>query len=250
MHPANMGKHIPRIYCDIALSPGSRIRLGEDPAHHLVTVLRLKSDAPVVLFDGSGGEYDARLVTSGKHWVELETGTHHAVRRESALSITLAQAVSRGERMDYTLQKAVELGVTRIQPLDTERSQSRLAAERQARKLRHWQEIVRSASEQSGRDRVPVVCPVMSLADWLSQWPHDHPGLLLDPMAQTGLKAIQPAGQLTLLSGPEGGLSDSEGQMAVGAGFVGVRLGNRILRTETAAIACIAAIQALWGDLG
>lgn len=245
-----MGKHIPRLHCESLLATGRRVRLDGNPAHHLITVLRLKAGAPVILFDGTGGEYEASLVASGKQWVELETGAHHAVDRESALRITLAQAVSRGERMDYTLQKAVELGVCSIQPLDTERSQPRLDAGRQARKQRHWQDVVRSAAEQCGRDRLPVVQPLLSLADWLAQWPRDQPGLLLDPTAQAGLKDIQPAGQLTLLSGPEGGLSEGEGQMATHAGFVSVRLGTRILRTETAAIACIAAIQALWGDLG
>ncbi|MGH8561523.1 MAG: 16S rRNA (uracil(1498)-N(3))-methyltransferase, partial [Nevskiales bacterium] len=168
----------------------------------------------------------------------------------SALRITLGQAVSRGERMDYTLQKAVELGVQHIQPLDSERSLARLDPARQEKKLRHWQEIVRAAAEQSGRERVPEVQPLRSLAKWVQNLPVDSRKLLLDPQTETRLAALSPTADICLLSGPEGGLSEAEVRFALSAGFVGIRLGPRILRTETAAVACLAALQTLWGDLG
>jgi 16S rRNA (uracil1498-N3)-methyltransferase len=226
------------------------VYLGEEPAHHLLHVLRLKPGAALILFDGHGGEYQGSLVTAGKDQVEVDVGAHQAVRRESALRITLGQAVSRGERMDYTLQKAVELGVQHIQPLDSERSMARLDPARQDRKLRHWQEIVRSAAEQSGRDCLPEVRPVQPLAQWVQSLPADSRMLLLDPRASTHLAALSPTADIYLLSGPEGGLSEAEVELSVKAGFVGIRLGPRILRTETAAIACLAALQVLWGDLG
>lgn len=245
-----MSKHVPRIYCDAALASGARQRLGEEPAHHLLHVLRLKPDAALILFDGNGGEFQGRLATIGKGWVEVEVGKHHAVQRESTLRITLGQAVSRGERMDYTLQKAVELGVQFIQPLDSERSLARLDPARQDKKLRHWQEIVRSAAEQSGRNCLPEVRPVLALAKWVQTLSVGSHKLLLDPQAETRLATLSLTEDICLLSGPEGGLSETEIQLALRAGFVGIRLGPRILRTETAAVACLAALQVLWGDFG
>jgi 16S rRNA (uracil1498-N3)-methyltransferase len=242
--------HIPRISCDTPLAAGGRQRLAEDVAHHLLHVLRLKPGAELVLFDGRGGEYAGRLVAAGKGWVEVEAGAHRVVRRESPLHILLGQAVSRGERMDYTLQKAVELGVGEIQPLATERSLARTDPTRQDRKLRHWQEVVRSAAEQSGRECVPAVHPMQPLAHWLASLPASRLKLLLEPQAEAGLVSRSPVPELCLLSGPEGGLSDQEIKAAAAAGFVGIRLGPRILRTETAAVACLAALQTLWGDLG
>jgi 16S rRNA (uracil1498-N3)-methyltransferase len=247
---AIMPRHIPRVYCDSPLAEGSRLRLGEAIAHHLLHVLRLKPGAELVLFDGRGGEYHGRLVATGKQWLEVEAGAHQAVRRESSLRITLGQAVSRGERMDYTLQKAVELGVQAIQPLDTEHSQARPGAARLDKKLRHWREVARAAAEQSGRERVPEVYPPLPLAAWLATLPAPALKLLLDPGASQGLAALAPAADLCLLSGPEGGLSEAERALARQRGFTGIRLGPRILRTETAAVACLAALQTLWGDLG
>jgi 16S rRNA (uracil1498-N3)-methyltransferase len=245
-----MAKHIPRIYCDTPLTQGLRTRLGAEVAHHLLHVLRLGPGAELILFDGRGGEYAGRLVAAGKQWLEVEAGAHQAVRRESPLRITLGQAISRGERMDYTLQKAVELGVQSIQPLDTEHSQARLEPARLDRKLRHWREVARAATEQSGRERVPEVHPPLALAAWLAALPPAPLKLLLDPDAGQGLAALAPSADICLLSGPEGGLSTDEMARARQAGFTAIRLGPRILRTETAAVACLAALQALWGDLG
>lgn len=245
-----MARHVPRIYCDSPLVAGTRHRLGENPAFHLLRVLRLKPGAALILFDGRGGEYAGSLAAAGKDWIEVQVDRHLAVDRESTLRITLAQAISRGERMDYTLQKAVELGVHEIQPLETERSLVRLEPARQDNKLRHWQNVVRSAAEQSGREQVPEVRACLPLAAWLQDLPDDSHKLLLDPQAQTGMAGLAPVNNICLLSGPEGGLSEAEIQLSARAGFKGIRLGPRILRTETAAVACLAALQTLWGDLG
>lgn len=245
-----MSKHVPRIYCANPLEQGARQRLTRETAHHLLHVLRLKPDAALILFDGRGGEYAGTLAAAGRDWVEVEAGTHHPVQRESPLRITLAQAVSRGERMDYTLQKAVELGVQVIQPLDSERSLARLIPERQEKKQRHWQDVVRSAAEQCGRECLPVVQPVQPLAAWLAGLRSDGLNLVLEPQAARGVGSLPAAGEIFLLSGPEGGLSEAEVETALKAGFTAIRLGPRILRTETAAVACLAAIQTLWGDLG
>ncbi len=245
-----MSKHIPRIFREQPLREGERTRLDKETTHHLLNVLRLKPGAAVILFDGSGGEYPGNLAETGKNWVEVEIGAHRTVLRESPLRITLGQAISRGERMDYTIQKAVELGVQDIQPLDTERSLVRLDAVRQDKKLRHWQEIARSAAEQSGRELIPRVHAVLPLSAWCAAVPGNAARLLLDPQATHGLTHLSAANQVCLLAGPEGGLSDPEITAAINSGFTGIRLGPRILRTETAAITCVAALQILWGDLG
>jgi 16S rRNA (uracil1498-N3)-methyltransferase len=244
-----MSKHVPRIHCAQSLSAQSTQRMEGDTAHHLLNVLRLKPGASLILFDGTGGEYQGTLRAAGKSWVEVEAGSHRDLHSESTLQILLAQAISRGERMDYTVQKAVELGVQQIQPLETERSQARMDATRQAKKLRHWQDIARSAAEQSGRECVPAVLPVCSLGDWLRQLPPCGLKLLLEPQAPRHLKSLPASEQICLLSGPEGGLSDTETAAAIDSGFTAIQLGPRILRTETAAVACLAALQFQWGDL-
>lgn len=259
-----MSKHVPRIFCTDPLTTGGRQRLSGDIAHHLLHVLRLKPGAALRLFDGSGGEYTAELVAAHKDHAEAAIGAHQILQRESPLRLTLGQAISRGERMDYTIQKAVELGVSVIQPLQTERSLAGLESQRRQKKLHHWQEIARGAAEQSGRDRVPPVAVPVPLERWLDSlafrrgtvadatvFPREaRINLLLDPQANRGLRDLDRSADLCLLSGPEGGLSTAELERAKQAGFVGIRLGPRVLRTETAAIACLAALQTLWGDLG
>lgn len=239
-------KHVPRIFCGSPLATGTRQQLPADTAHHLLNVLRLKSGAALRLFDGNGGEYLAELVAARKNQAEVLVGTHQAVQRESSLQLLLGQAISRAERMDYTIQKAVELGVSAIQPLETERS---LASQREQKKLRHWQEISRSAAEQCGRDRVPPVHVPLSLDAWCDSLAASCQKLLLDPQATQGLRGLDRGIDLCLLSGPEGGLSEGEIERVKSVGFIGVKLGPRILRTETAALAAIAALQTLWGDL-
>ncbi len=234
------------------LGNGSEVRLQPDAAHHAVRVLRLAVGEPVVLFDGLGGEFEARITRIDRGDVSVKTGAHLDVERESRLHVRLVQGLSSGDRMDLTLQKAVELGVAAIQPVATERSVVKLKDERAQRRAEHWQNLVIAACEQCGRNRVPEVLPLMGLPDWLAQLnmpaPDDEARLLLSPAATTALKALAPVPRMTLLIGPEGGLSPGETQLAQSRGFKPVRLGPRILRTETAALATLSAIQALWGD--
>ncbi len=240
---------IPRFYCPEILAQSGAAELPEQAAHHAARVLRLQAGARVSVFNGRGGEGDARITDIGKRNVTVEIVDWHDVERESPLQVRLAQAISAGEKMDFTLQKAVELGVGNIQPLASERSVVRLSGERAEKRVAHWQGVVVAACEQSGRNRVPEVAPIRPLLDWLGQ--QDGPGLrlMLSPVAEVGLRDLpKPTGNITLLIGPEGGLSPVEAEMAQRYGFTPVRLGARVLRTETAALAALAAMQTLWGD--
>lgn len=240
-----------RVYLDAALAPGLRLALPENAFRHLVQVLRMSSGEPLRVFDGHGREFDARLDAVSRREAFVRLAAEISATRESPLHLTLAQSVSKGERMDYTLQKAVELGVTVIQPLITARSVVRLDAERSERKLDHWQGVITSACEQSGRAILPQLRPTARYADWLEQPPEaEMLRLTLDPQASNSLRELTPASRITLLVGPEGGLSDAELEQARAAGFRAIRLGPRVLRTETAGVAAIAALQTLWGDLG
>jgi len=234
------------------LGNGSEIRLSAEAAHHAVRVLRLGVGEPVVLFDGHGGEFEARITRMERGEVLVKTGAHREVERESRLHIVLVQGLSSGDRMDITLQKAVELGVARIQPVATERSVVKLKDERAHRRMEHWRNLVVSACEQCGRNRVPEVLPLLDLPDWLAQLTvpaqGDETRLVLSPAAERSLKELAPPARMMLLIGPEGGLSAAETRLAQSRGFVPVRLGPRILRTETAALAALSAIQMLWGD--
>jgi len=241
---------IPRLYVPIPLHSGARVTLDQNAANHAVRVLRLAVGAPLTLFNGQGGEYAGLIDSMDRHAVTIAVGEFYDGGRESPLDITLVQGVSRGERMDYTLQKAVELGVTRIVPVLSERSVVKLAGERLQRRVHHWQGVVTSACEQCGRDRVPQVGGIVTLNRWLSTTAEGLK-LVLQHNAEHGLSAIDPTpSPITLLIGPEGGLSDAEIQDAVAAGFTPLRLGPRVLRTETAAVVALSALQTLWGDLG
>ncbi|HEX6550889.1 MAG TPA: 16S rRNA (uracil(1498)-N(3))-methyltransferase [Gammaproteobacteria bacterium] len=244
---------IPRIYTPQTLNMGQLLELEPAASKHLLTVLRLKPGAALVLFNGNGREFSARLEGATKQRASISVDAQQPARTESPLHITLAQGISRGERMDYTLQKAVELGVTHIVPLSTERSVVRLDDKNAERKLSHWQNVVIGACEQSGRLLVPEIAEPVSLDHFLTG---NDTGtvlnLLLDPEAETSLRMLaRPIGQkLLLLVGPEGGLSDAERNAARRSGFQGVRLGPRILRTETAALVALSILQSIWGDLG
>lgn len=240
----------PRILVDAALTPGARVPLPEAAMRHLVQVLRMGTGARVRVFDGRGIEVAAQLEVTGKRDACVVVLEALAPTPEPALGVTLAQAVSKGDRMDYTLQKAVELGVSAIVPLVSARSVVRLDAERQDRKLEHWAGVIASACEQCGRATLPELRPLQPLEAWLAQAPAEGLRLTLDPLAARGLRECQPDGAVTLLVGPEGGLSPEEITHAKARGFEGVRLGPRVLRTETAGVAALAALQALWGDLG
>jgi len=221
-----------------------------EQAHHVVHVLRLGAGDALILFDGRGVEYDARIERVSKTSVSITIGERRAVDRESPLEVTLAQGISSGERMDYTIQKVVELGVGAIQPLATERSIVRLSAERAEKRLAHWRAVAIAACEQCGRNRVPPVLPVTAIGSWLAgQRDSTALRLTLSPQADVALKALAPPDRpVVLLAGPEGGLAPREQDDARAAGFAAVRLGPRVLRTETAAVAALAAMQVLWGD--
>ena len=238
-----------RFYCPGGLGANQEFELPEQAAHHASRVLRLQAGNQVTLFDGSGGEYDASIVTIGKRGVIVQTGAWRERECESPLDITLVQAVSSGDKMDFTLQKAVELGVKAIQPVISSRSVVRLEGERAEKRVQHWQSVVNSACEQSGRNRVPIVRQIMSLNHWFGQTHEATVKLTLSPHAKLCFRELLvPQGNVLFLVGPEGGLSEAEEGAAAVCGFTSVKLGQRVLRTETAALAAISAMQTLWGD--
>lgn len=240
--------NLPRFYCREALSPGAHIDLPEPVARHAVRVLRLPPGASLVLFDGRGGEYEAQIERIEKNRVVVELGAWRDIERESKLRVTLVQAIQAGEKMDFTIQKAVELGVAGIVPVDSRRSVIRLAGERAAKRVAHWQGVAASACEQCGRNQVPVVTSLEKLEHWLARPARPGLRLMLAPDAEHSLVDLPPGSEVQLLIGSEGGLDPQEVVAAEQAGFQAVRLGPRVLRTETAGLAALAALQALWGD--
>ncbi|HZP11190.1 MAG TPA: 16S rRNA (uracil(1498)-N(3))-methyltransferase [Nevskiaceae bacterium] len=236
-----------RVYVEAALREGVTVALPEAVAHHLTSVLRMRAGEAFVIFNGEGGEFDATLDAISKKSVTARIAAHRDVDRESPLSVTLAQCVSKGERMDYTVQKAAELGATEIVPLTSTNSVVKLDAERWEKKLEHWRGVVVSAAEQSGRTRIPKLYPVTPIAQWLGQ--AQGAKIILAIGATQSLRSMKkPDGPIALLAGPEGDFSADELRAARSAGFESIGMGPRILRTETAGIAALAAIQALWGD--
>jgi len=240
--------NLPRFYCREALSPGAHVELPKPVARHAVRVLRLPPGAPMVLFDGRGGEYPAHIERIERDRVMAELAAWNDVERESPLAITLVQALQAGDKMDFTIQKAVELGVRDIVPVESRRSVLRLAGERAGKRVAHWQGVVASACEQCGRNQVPLVAPLEKLENWLARPAHGVLRLMLAPDGEQALADISPAKEVQLLIGAEGGLDPQEVIAAKSAGFQAVRMGPRILRTETAGLAALAAMQALWGD--
>jgi 16S rRNA (uracil1498-N3)-methyltransferase len=235
-----------RACVDAPLAVGARVALPEDVAGHLVRVLRLREGDACTLFNGDGCDYDARIVSTSKNSAEAEIESAREVRNESQLRIVLVQGIARGEKMDLILQKATELGVAGIVPVHGERGEVRLDGERAEKRLRHWRSVVVSACEQSGRARIPEVAAPRALADALADLPAMR--LLLDPEATQPLPSTIGDDACALAIGPEGGWSASDHAMLQAAGFVGARLGPRVLRTETAGLAAIAALQARCGD--
>ena len=257
--PENMTTH--RFYCPGEITPGRILELPPNAAHHAARVLRLEPGDRVTLFNGSGGEFSTVIASIGKSGTTVTVEEHLAAECESPLDITLVQAVCANEKMDWIIQKAVEMGVNRIQPISTTRSLVRLSGERADKRLQHWQQIVISACEQCGRNHLPQLLPVLSLSDWLSRQMGEHkilpgesvhnPCFMLLPTSKKRLRDFPEATQcssLTVMVGPEGGFAPEEEAAALVAGLVPLKLGGRILRTETAALAAVAAMQALWGD--
>lgn len=240
---------IPRFHCPFPLAPGATIDLPPEAAHHATKVLRMNEGDGVILFDGRGGEWFGTLRRVGKTMaVALES--YDAEDREAPLAITLAQGLPAADKMDWIVQKSVELGVARIAPVACRRSVIRLSGERMERRGAHWQAVAIAACEQSRRNRVPEVAPLLDLPQFLSAAAGDNGmRLILAPGAATRLAELpKPAGPVTLLIGPEGGFEDGEIDAAKSAGFQAVSLGPRVLRTETAGLAALAAMMALWGD--
>jgi 16S rRNA (uracil1498-N3)-methyltransferase len=242
---------IPRIYVPQPLHPGRVVELPVQAGEHIARVLRLDRGHPLRLFNGDGGEYAGEIASLAKRAVTAHVlEPTPSAERESPLRITLGQGIARGEKMDWILQKATELGVARVVPLVTDRTEVKLDAERAERRLAHWEAVLASACEQCGRNRLPELAELMKLADWAASL-GDEAGLrlALDPQGDASTRTLDPGKRATLVVGPEGGLSEHDLATLAQAGFRGLRLGPRILRTETAGLAALAALQAIHGDL-
>ena len=238
---------MPRFYLSEVLSAGRAVSLPDNVVRHL-HVLRLRPDDEIVLFNGDGKAYPARLDVLEKRRATVEILREEEADNESPLNITLVQAVSSGERMDFTLQKSVELGVNEIIPVESARSVVKLSGERAEKRVSRWQEIVISACEQSGRNTVPAVRPLLPFRRALQNLPDAEAKLLMGLNRSCRLNSLPPPRSVVFMVGPEGGWTEEEERLAQEAGFQAVSLGRRVLRTETAALAAIAAMQTLWGD--
>ena len=242
---------ISRVFVPAAFEADQFLEVEGETSHYLKTVLRLRKGWKLLLFDGQGQECPATIVSFGRDCTTLKLGPPTFVNRESPLKVRLAIGVSRGERMDLAIQKAVELGVHQITPVLTEFCVVRLDDEKKAVRLSHWERVIRSAMEQCGRNQQPFLEPPVSLDDWLTSRDPFGQEFILDPETTRSLNPEMPSPRkVTLLVGPEGGFSDQERDRAITSGLQPLRMGPRILRTETAVIAGITAVQILWGDLG
>lgn len=241
---------VARFYTEAALRAGGMAQLPEDAAHHAVHVLRLRAGEEVTLFNGRGGEHAGRIAAIERLRVTVDVLAHRALERESPLAVTLLQGISSSEKMDFTVQKATELGVACLQPVVAARSTGRVSGERAAAKRAHWQRVAIAACEQCGRNRVPEILAPLALEQYCRAPAAPGMRLLLAPEAQLGLReaTARLAGAATLAAGPEAGFTGAEEALLAAAGFVPVRLGPRVLRTETAALAALAALNALAGD--
>ncbi|GHC08576.1 16S rRNA (uracil(1498)-N(3))-methyltransferase [Thermomonas carbonis] len=239
-----------RSHVDLPLHVGEEIALPEDVAAHLLRVLRLQVGDACTLFNGDGHDYDARITVTGKREARAEIAAARRIGNESPLRITLLQGIARGEKMDWILQKATELGVARILPATSDRSEVKLDAQRADKRLAHWRGVVVAACEQSCRAMVPDVVAPQPLAQAAGM--REGRGFILDPFAEASLSSLRDVElrACTIAIGPEGGWSPRDREQLVAAGYEGLKLGPRVLRTETAGIAAIAALQAACGDLG
>jgi len=239
----------PRIYQQVLLAEGMEICLDHTASHHLLHVLRVKLNTPVIIFNGQGGEYEAVISKLEKRSVSVRILKFCAVDRESPLKIHLAQGISRGEKMDFTLQKAVELGVTEITPLLTTRCGVLLSKERWQKRLQHWQSVIVSACEQCGRNELPTLHDVIELKTWISASRSDLKFILAPNGVDILPASINSSASIELMVGPEGGFSEEEISFANKYQFVSIKLGPRVLRTETAALVALSILQASAGDL-
>jgi len=243
---------VPRLYYPSTLSLGEPLTLNKDASHYICRVLRLKEGAQIVLFSGEGGEYSATIQDLQKTSTSVIINEFSNPQTDNQLPIHLIQGISRGERMQYVIQKAVELGASSLQPVFTEYCEVKLDKSRAEKRQEHWQSLANSACEQCGRTRLMHIHPPQKLNTWFSansDHPAQHLRLTLDPYTQTQLSDIQTQPQtVSLLIGPEGGLSNTEVQHAKDHGFIGLKLGPRILRTETATAAALSVVNLTWGD--
>ncbi|APV49691.1 16S rRNA (uracil(1498)-N(3))-methyltransferase [Betaproteobacteria bacterium GR16-43] len=239
----------PRIFVDVKLGPGAQFSLAADAANHVGKALRLKTGDTITVFDGRGGEYDAVILRMDKEDVDVKTSGFHDVDRDSPVSVGLVQGLPEADKMDWIIQKSVELGVAWIQPIVCDRSVVRLAGDRAARREAHWKRVAVAACEQCGRNRVPEVRPTLGFINWVALPPPEAARWMLAPDGVPLATRAAPALPVELLVGPEGGLSERERELAHSRGFEATGLGPRVLRTETAPLAALAAIQTLWGDL-
>ncbi len=240
---------VPRIYLAADLQCDTSLNLPEAQSHYLGKVLRLDVGRPLLVFNGDGREFSAHIIRVDKRAVQIQLGAAQLYNRESPLITHLALGISRGERMDLVVQKATELGVQKITPLFTERTEVRLAGERLGKKMEHWRQVAISACEQCQRNVLPEVVEATDLAEFL-RCPSAGLKLVLHHRGAQTLKQFSPPTEVTLLIGPEGGLSEDEIAAAIRADFAPLTLGPRVLRTETAPLAALTAVQLLWGDLG
>jgi len=241
---------MPRFYCPQPLAIGATVDLPEAVAHHL-HVVRLQPGATLTLFNGEGGQYRATLAETGKRRATATVDAFEAVEAEAPYAVTLAQGLPEGSKMDWIVEKAVELGVTAIQPLAAQRSVVRLSGERAEKRQAHWQGVIVAASEQCGRNRLAALHPLDDVGAWLAT-PSAAPRILLSPRASASLAGwarANPAQPVTLLIGPEGGLSPQEEDAAIAAGALPLSMGPRVLRTETAGLAALALLAGAWGGI-
>lgn len=240
---------IPRIFHSTPLHVATQVALDDEAANHVGRVLRMQADQQLELFDGSGAQFSARIVNTSKKAVLVDILERKLQSCESPLNLHLGQVVSRGDKMEFTIQKSVELGVNCITPLISERCGVKLNAERFEKKLQQWQKIAIAACEQCGRNIVPEIRPILALEQWASEQV-DALKINLHPRAQHSIRTLPEAQHIRLLIGPEGGLSPAEIELVSGYGFTDTLLGPRVLRTETAALTAITALQVRFGDLG
>jgi len=238
---------LPRIHCDLRLGPGAQFSLSAEAAQHVGKALRLKAGDTIVVFDGRGGEYEAILTRMDKERVDVKVGAWRDVEVESQLRLGIVQGLPEADKMDWIIQKAVELGASWIQPIVCDRSVVRLSGERAARRESHWRRVTIAACEQCGRNRIPDVRPTLGFQSWIAV-PAEVPRWVLTPGSEAMASKPRPEGALEILVGPEGGLTEREQELALSQGAQPVALGPRVLRAETAPVAALSAIQALWGD--
>lgn len=237
---------VPRLYFDGVLQTGERVHLSEQTSRHVLRVLRLREGAELIIFNGRGGEYSAKLSGQDRDRAVVDVNTFHEVDRRSPLTIHLGQSIVRGERMDYAIQKSVELGVSAITPVFTERCGVQLKGDRLTKRLAHWRAVAVGACEQSGRTHLPEIFPALPLAEWLAQ---SHAlGIVADPEANRCMVDVPVEQSVSMLIGPEGGFSDEELALTRQHNFIGVQFGPRILRVETASVVALTMLQGYYGD--